>query len=130
MIDRLLIAAGLLVLVALAGALVRAFVAARSARLAAGTALEPTGARLLLFSTPGCAACVTQRRVIEETRATWPRPVDVTYHDAVAEGELARQFGIVMVPAIVVADADGKVIGIKQGLVDEDRLRSLIAAAA
>ncbi len=130
MIERLLIAVAIVAAVGLAGALIRAAVASRSARLAARATLEPAGTRLLLFSTPDCAACATQRRVIDATRATWPRTVDVSYHDAVAEGELARRFGIVIVPAIVVAGEDGKIVGVKQGLVDEDRLRSLIAAAA
>jgi thioredoxin-like negative regulator of GroEL len=128
--ERLLIAVAFLAVIGIAGAIIRAAVASRSARLAANTKLETAGPRLLLFSGPDCAACDTQRRVIEASRDTWHQPVDVTYHDAVAEAELARKFGIVMVPAVVVANAEGRIVGVRQGLVDEDRLRSLIAAAA
>jgi thioredoxin-like negative regulator of GroEL len=132
-IERLLIAVLILAAIGAAGYLFRMLAAARSARLAARSTLQPSetaGTRLLLFSSTDCAACVTQRRVIEETRESWPHPVEISYHDAVVEGELARQFGIMIVPSVVVAAADGRIVGVKQGLVDEDRLRSLIEAAA
>lgn len=95
--------------------------------------MQPAAAatvRMMLFSSTGCGACVTQRRLIEEQRDSWQQPVEISYHDAVEESELARRFGIMIVPALVVASSDGRVVGVKQGLADKDRLRSLIAAAA
>jgi hypothetical protein len=133
MTERLLLAALLLVGIGLVGYLTRTLVVARSDRLAA-TAMLPGSrtatTRLLVFSTKFCADCAAQRQLIEEQRDTWGEIVEVSYHDAAKEGELAGRFGIVTVPALVVAAPDGRVVGVKQGLVDGDRLRSLIAAAA
>lgn len=133
MTERLLFAAVILVAIAAAGFVVRAVVSSRSARLATTATMQPAAAatvRMMLFSSTGCGACVTQRRLIEEQRDSWQQPVEISYHDAVEESELARRFGIMIVPALVVASSDGRVVGVKQGLADKDRLRSLIAAAA
>ena len=133
MIERLAVAVAILAALAGLGLLVRLLASRRVDRLVDAIHVAATGAagpRLLVFSTRFCADCVAQRRVIEEVRPTWPLPVDVTYHDAVADGDLARSFGILTVPALIVARADGRVIGVRQGLVDGDRLRSLIDAAA
>ena len=133
MTERLLLAALLLAGIGLAGYLVRTHVGAHSARRAATAMLpgsETATTRLLVFSTAFCADCAVQRQLIEEQRDTWGGSVEVSYHDAAQEGDLARRFGILTVPALVVAAPDGRVVGVKQGLADKDRLRSLIAAAA
>lgn len=133
MIERLLLAGAFAATALLLGLLVRAAVQRRSTTRSA-SALIPAShdgqSRLLVFSSRWCSDCVTQRGVIDRSRDSWKRPVAVSYHDAVTEREFAGQFGIVMVPALVVAAADGRVVGVRQGLVDEDRLRSLIEAAA
>lgn len=133
MTERLVIAATLLAAIAVAGIYARQAAAAWSANRSASTRLPgvDTGApRLLVFSTRFCGDCATQLREIEASRATWSRPVDISYHDAVAENDVARRFGILTVPAIVVARSDGQVVGVRQGLVRADRLRSLIENAA
>jgi thioredoxin-like negative regulator of GroEL len=132
-IERLLIAIGLLAVATLAGHGVRAFGAARSRRLASKARVDPASdgaARLMVFSSRWCSDCAVQHKVIERSRESWPRPVEISYHDAVADRELADRFGILLVPAIVVADAAGRVVEVKQGLVDEDRLRSILTMAA
>jgi hypothetical protein len=131
-IERLAIAVMVVAAVAALGWYVRQVVRARSQRLSAGVTLPPTSAetRLLVFSTRYCAECDTQRRLIEESKETWSNSVDVSYHDAVAESDFARRFGILTVPALVVARADGRIVGVEQGLVLSDRLRSLIETAA
>lgn len=131
MTERLLIALALIAIVAIAGRAIRFVVGQRSLWLASAVSVAPSeSARLLLFSSKWCSDCITQKDVIARSQSTWPRPVEISYHDAVTEVDLARQFGIVMVPALVLARADGRVVDVKQGLVSEDRLRSLIEAAA
>lgn len=133
MIERFLFAGAITIAALFLGLLVRAYVRHRTvARSASAIVPISNGAlpRLLVFSSRWCSDCLTQRSVIEESRDSWTRPIDVTYHDAVNERELAGRFGILMVPALVVASSDGRVLDVRQGLVDEDRLRSLIDAAA
>lgn len=132
MIERLLIAAIVIAGIALIGVAVRAFVGSRSARLAASVTLAPASdstVRLMLFSTPHCGDCQTQKRLIDNERDRLGRPVEISHHDVLIEGELARSFGIMTVPALVVAASDGRIAGVRHGLVEPDRLRSLIAMA-
>jgi thioredoxin-like negative regulator of GroEL len=132
MIERLLLAAALSTAALLFAFLIRAVVQWRSDALAgsvvlpASTVDEP---RLLVFSSRWCSDCATQRGVIDQFRERWSRPLQITFHDAATESDFAGQFGIVTVPALVVARPDGRVVGVRQGLVGEDRLRSLIEGA-
>jgi hypothetical protein len=131
-IERLLLATLLVALVCAIGVAVRAFVGARSSRLASAASVAPaTGdaIRLMLFSTPRCGDCQTQARIVDAERDNLGRPVEITHHDVLTEGDFARGFGIVTVPALVVAAPDGRIAGVRHGLVEPDRLRSLIAMA-
>jgi thioredoxin-like negative regulator of GroEL len=131
MTERFIAAAVIVACVALLGWILRAGVRARTQRRSANIMLPAAGTpRLLVFSTRFCADCATQKHIIEEARATWSQPVDVQYRDAVIDGELAGKLGILTVPALVFAGAEGRIIDVAQGLVDGDRLRSLIEAAA
>lgn len=133
MIDRLVIAALFVALVLAGGQALRLIARRRTQRLAKDVTLEPApggAARMLVFSSRWCADCAAQRDVIEHTRTTWPRPVAISYHDAATEHDLADRLGILQVPAIVIANAAGRVIEVNQGLVDANRLRSLLEAAA
>lgn len=132
MIERLFAAAIAVTAVVLIGQAVRAYVGARSARLATEVRVGPApnaAVRVMLFSTPRCGDCQTQRRLIDQERDRLGRCVEITHHDVLTEGELARSLGIVTVPALVVAAADGSVASVRHGLVEPDRLRSLIALA-
>lgn len=133
MIERLLIAGAISVAALLAAFIVRTFVQRRSAALAASVTLPVSTVdrpRLLVFSSRWCSDCATQHGLIEQFQQRWPRAIQISFHDAVTESEFAGQFGIVTVPALVVARSDGRVVGVRQGLVGEDRLRSLIEKAA
>jgi len=132
MIERLVVAVAAVAALAALGLCVRFVVRARTRRLSAGVTL-PTmtaSARILVFSTRYCADCTTQHRLIAESMDAWSGAVDVSYHDAVAESDFARRFGILTVRSLVVARPDGRIVGVEQGLVDGDRLRSLIEATA
>lgn len=131
MTERLLIAALLVGLTVAVAATIRWFVAMRSAqKAAAAPLLASSSPRLMLFSTAWCGDCQTQKQLIEETRDTWPHPVEISVHDVSHERQLADRYGILTAPALVVAAPDGRIVSVKQGLVDADRLRSLIEAAA
>jgi thioredoxin-like negative regulator of GroEL len=120
-----------LAVVLAAGAAISRLVSARTARLLRCASLDSAeNPRLLVFSSRWCADCVVQRELIEQSRGAWRDSVEVSYHDAVSERELASSFGILTVPSLVVAAADGRVLQINHGLADEDRLRSLLGSAA
>ncbi len=133
MIERLGIALIFVAMAALIGLVIQRTARARSVRLASNIQLNGRSShapRLIVFTSKWCCDCITQHEMIEQFRGTLDRPVEISYHDAVTEGEFAKQFGIMMVPALVMARSDGAIVEIRQGLVDEDRLRSLIEAAA
>lgn len=132
MTERLLLALALVATIALTGRLARWLNGRRVAAVMTGQKADASPAgipRVIAFSGPGCAACHTQRRILETVVAGWKGTVDVAYVDAVAETELARQFGVMMVPTTVVAAPDGRIVGVNGGLVDGDRLRAQLAAA-
>jgi thioredoxin-like negative regulator of GroEL len=130
-IERLALAAVLVLLALVAGQAIRLWSRNRVEQRAADARLPISQhPRLLVFSSKWCSDCETQRRVIERAREEWAQPIEISYHDAVAEPSLAHRFGILVVPSLVVATAGGRVVGVNQGLADEDRLRSLIDAAA
>lgn len=133
MTERALFAVAILLGVAALGAVIRVASGRWTTRRSAAIRLPRTesgGPRLLVFSTRFCGDCEIQRHLIEQSRASWATPVDISYHDAASDGDAARRFGILTVSAIVVARNDGRVVGVRQGLVGPDRLRSLIDAAA
>ena len=132
MIERLVVACVIIGGLALAGFVVRSVAARRRAHLLADNpvASSPSGVpRVIAFSGPGCAACKTQRRILDQFVAEWNGAVEVAYVDAVAETELARRFGVIVVPTTVVAAPDGRVVGVNGGLVDGERLRAQLAVA-
>jgi|GEM_PF-1986107 len=133
MIERLGIALLFIAAAALIGVVIQRTARAHTARFTSNVTLDRGPAhlpRLLVFTSKWCSDCITQHELIEQSRGKWDQSIEVSYHDAVAEGDFAKQFGILIVPALVVARSDGAIVGIRQGLVDEDRLRSLIEAAA
>jgi thioredoxin-like negative regulator of GroEL len=132
MIERLALAVVIVGGLALVGLLVRWITARRRAGLVANAALDASAAgapRIIAFSGPGCAACLTQHRILDALHGEWNGTFEVAYVDAVAETALARRFGVVVVPTTVVAAADGRVIGVNGGLADAERLRAQLAAA-
>ncbi|MGH2532089.1 MAG: thioredoxin domain-containing protein [Thermomicrobiales bacterium] len=133
MIERIVLALAIVAVVSAAGYAVRWWTIWRRRRTV-GPRLEPSAnaaPRVIAFSSPGCASCRTQRRMIDAALAEWAGSVDVSYVDAVAEPELARRLGVVVVPTTVVAAPDGRVVGITGGVADVDNLlRQLRDAAA
>jgi hypothetical protein len=132
MSERALVALAILACLTLAGSVLRSLSARRRRAVLASARLDPSPAarsRIIAFSGPGCAACATQRRIIDGLLGDWNGTVEVAYVDAVAASDLARRFGVAIVPTTVVAAADGRVIGVNGGLADAERLRAQLAAA-
>jgi thioredoxin-like negative regulator of GroEL len=127
MSERVALAGAILAGIALAGYLVKWLRAHQMAGVMSGQTIDVALAgapSVIAFSGPGCAACVTQRRILDAVVADWNGPVEVAYVDVVAEHELARRFGVMVVPTTVVAAPDGRIVGINGGLADADRLRA------
>jgi thioredoxin-like negative regulator of GroEL len=132
MIERLLLALMVVFAVAVAGFVAQEIVARwRRKRLGSLTLAAARLPRLISFSTSGCGECRTQRRILDQVVSEWSGCVDIAYVDAADEPELARSFGVIVVPTTVVAAPDGRIIGVNGGLADAHRLlRQLSEAAA
>jgi hypothetical protein len=123
--DRLLIlaAAGAVTVILVLAA--RALAARRTRRalsLAAGEVWSALGARpdgrpaVVLFTTPSCAECATQRALL--------RGVRVIEVDASARPEVASRFGVLTAPTTAVLAPDGRVKAVNHGFAGADRLAS------
>jgi thiol-disulfide isomerase/thioredoxin len=97
------------------------------AALDAGPDGRPT---VVAFSTPGCAACRSAQRpalaALEEWTGGGVRVIQV---DAADRPEVAQAFGILTVPATVVLDAGGAVVGANQGFATAERLARQLGLA-
>jgi thioredoxin 1 len=129
----------LVILVACAGVLVLAIVAARlysRARrrqlehVAGSVLLERLGAppdgrpTLVTFSTPSCAACHTAQApaVILVEQQLGPAQLRVVRIDAARQPEVAQTFGIMTVPSTVVLDPTGRVAAVNHGFAPTQQL--------
>lgn len=133
MTERLFLAFTLIATIGLAGLLLQTAIRHWRERRFGALTLSPTATsapRIIAFSGPGCATCRTQRRVLDAVLAEWTGDIDVSYVDAVEAADLARRFGVVVVPTTVVAARNGRVIGINGGLTDHDRLLRQLCDAA
>jgi len=80
-----------------------------------GSAAASGAPRILYFTTTSCVVCrLQQEPAIERLREALPEIV-IEQHDAVAERELADQFGILSVPTTAVYDRSGELVTINRG---------------
>lgn len=125
MLDRLIIATLVVAGVALAIWIVRLALRARDRRVvqrlrANQTATATTEAgvgvpRIVYFTTTSCVVCrLQQEPAIERLQAELPEIV-IEQHDAVAERELADEYGILSVPTTAVYDREGELVVINRG---------------
>src|SRR5262245_32474392 len=104
MTERLLLALIVLFAIAAVGFIIQEVVARwRRKRLGSLSLAAARLPRLITFSTTGCRECRTQRRILDQVVAEWSGCVDIAYVDASDEPELARSFGVIVVPTTVVA---------------------------
>ena len=123
--DRLLLTLALLALFAAAVMAGRWWVHRRARRaLAAAVSVAGDGDvdRVLLFTTEDCVQCrEMQRPALERLRERWPRPLIVEEIDAIAQRDLARQYGILTVPSTVVF-AGGEPRGVNYGFAPAEKI--------
>jgi thioredoxin-like negative regulator of GroEL len=131
-IERVLIAGVILALLVAAGFVAKWLTHNRQASLLekVEAASSPTATtRVISFSGPGCAACKSQRRILDSVVAEWGGQIEVDYVDAAVDYRLAKQYGVFTVPTTVIAAPDGRIIAINGGLADAEKLRAQLAAA-
>lgn len=126
--DRLLVLAvvalGLAFLVlgarALAGARTRRARALAPAEVWQALETRPDGhPAVVLFSTPSCAECATQRALLGDVRV-----IEV---DASARPEVAARFGVLTAPTTAILDAEGRVRALNHGFAGAERLAAQLA---
>lgn len=120
MLERLIIAALVVAGLVIAIALVRFALRLRDQRVVArlretATDNAPGVPRIVYFTTTSCVVCrLQQEPAIERLQTELPELV-IEQHDAVAERELADQYGILSVPTTAVYDRDGELVVINRG---------------
>lgn len=121
MLERLLLSAALVALVALAVAVGRRWFAARNrrieARLRAGVAetAEGVAPRIVYFTTRSCVVCRVQQEPAMRALEQHLPDLVLEKHDAVDEGALANQYGVLSVPTTAVYDRRGQLVTINRG---------------
>jgi len=126
--DRLLVvaaaAAGLLILViaarAVAGRRTRRAQALSPSEVWNVLGANPDGSSaVVLFTTPSCAECGTQRALL--------RGVRVIEVDASKRPDVAARFGVLTAPTTAILLPDGRVRAVNHGFAGADRLASQLA---
>ena len=121
MLERLIIAAVVVAALVVALAMIRVALRLRDRRIVNRLREEPAGTtgpgvpRIVYFTTTSCVVCrMQQEPAIERLRQELPELV-IEQHDAVAERELADQYGILSVPTTAVYDREGDLVTINRG---------------
>lgn len=123
MLERLLIAAIVIGLVALAIALTRRLLALRDRRILTRIRAEhpsqpqqsSTTPKIIYFTTSSCVVCrVQQQPAMEELLNKLPE-LKIDKYDAVEDRELADRYGVLSVPTTAVYDRNGELISINRG---------------
>jgi len=121
--DRLLILAAsgaALVILVLAARVVAGARTARARALGPGEVWSALGSTpdgrpaVVLFTTPSCAECATQRTVLEGVRV-----IEV---DASTRPEIAFRVGVLTAPTTAVLGPDGRVRAVNHGFAPAERL--------
>lgn len=121
MLERLIIAAVVVAGVVLAISAIRVVLRFRDRRIidrlrdASSDDSAPGVPRIVYFTTTSCVVCrMQQEPAIERLQQELPEVV-IEHHDAVAERELADEYGILSVPTTAVYDRDGELVTINRG---------------
>jgi thiol-disulfide isomerase/thioredoxin len=124
LLERLIVAAALVALFALAIRLGRAWYARRNARVErrlrasaevrAGTDAD-VPPRIVYFTTRTCVVCRVQQEPAMRALGERLPEVVVEKHDAVDEPDLAREYGVLSVPTTAVYDRAGRLVTVNRG---------------
>lgn len=122
MTERVLISAGLLVLLALAITLGRRWYEARNARIEARLRQAsplgegaPGAPRVVYFTTQTCVVCKAQQEPAIAALQQHVPDLLVQRHDAVEERALADEYGVLSVPTTAVYDRGGSLVTVNRG---------------
>jgi thiol-disulfide isomerase/thioredoxin len=132
MLERALLTIVLVVLVAAAIAGARALLSRRDrrtvARLNASRAVEsgPGAPRIIYFTTETCVICRMQQIPALDALQTALPDLQVERHDAIEDGDLASEYGVLTVPTTAVYDRDGQLVTINRGFASAAALHSQI----
>ena len=132
MLERLLLAVLLIALTAVAIAGARALLARRDRRtverLNASRAFEsgPGAPRIIYFTTETCVVCRMQQIPALDALQTALPDLRIERHDAIEDGDLAGEYGVLTVPTTAVYDRDGQLVTINRGFTAAAVLRSQI----
>jgi thioredoxin-like negative regulator of GroEL len=74
---------------------------------------------VVLFTTPSCAECATQRALLKGVRV-----IEV---DASAQPQVAARFGVLTAPTTAVLDAEGAVKALNHGFASPEKLAAQLA---
>ncbi len=132
MVERLLIAAGLLVAGGLAWFVVDWFQRRRMTRSfrqdsTAGTNQQHLQgyARILYFRSDACTSCETQSRLLQQLDDCIQQLIEKV--DVDRDRERARTYNVLTLPTTLVVDAGGEVRHINYGVVSPRKLRHQVA---
>lgn len=123
MLERLLLAAGLLLLALLAiqagrwwyarrNAGIERRLRARAPKTSDRTATRP---RIVYFTTQTCVICKAQQEPALAVVASQRSDIVIQRHDAVEEQALADEYGVLSVPTTAVYDGAGRLVTINRG---------------
>lgn len=129
MIERILIAAALVVLSVLAYQLL--LVVQRRSVVNGSKRGATTGrSALLVFTSPTCAPCKLQQLpIIDRLLVDWHDKIDLDVIDVTEKPHVAAQYGVWSLPTTIVLDAQRSVVAINQGVAHEKKLREQLALA-
>jgi thiol-disulfide isomerase/thioredoxin len=124
MIERAILAVGLLVAIVLLSFTARALILHWQRRVADHGGWQTGGVPVVLyFSGPHCVTCrVAQEPALRRLQTTHGAPFELRKVDATAESPLAERFGVLTVPTTVVIDPSGAVRAINNGYASEQQL--------
>jgi thioredoxin-like negative regulator of GroEL len=78
---------------------------------------------ILAFSTPTCAECrVRQAPALDVVKTALGDTIQIVKIDALAQPEIASQFGVLTVPSSAVIDRMGRPIAVNHGFAPAERL--------
>jgi thioredoxin-like negative regulator of GroEL len=138
MIERILVLAIITAFVALAVVVAQSWSAVRLTRLRArgrdhlwsALGAAPDGRpSLVVFSTPGCAACRTaQQPAVETVAARFGPALRVLRVDLAERPAIGHAFNVLTAPTTVVLAGDGRVGSVNHGFAPADQLSAQLSA--
>jgi thioredoxin 1 len=128
MLDRILLAAAIVLLGVLAYQSVLWWQRRRAARRSRDRAATGRSG-LLIFTSPTCAPCKLQQLpIIDRILLDWHDKIEVEIVDVTEKPDVAAQYGVWSLPTTIVLDGRRNVVAINQGVALEHKLQAQLAS--